>query len=155
MLQLENLTSLVKKRKRVGRGGNRGGTSGKGSKGQKARTGHHGIGINFEGGQMPLVRRLPKRGFKNAMFEKVYHIVNIEDLDSRFNSGDEITKEVLHQVGLIRIKASHKGRFANMVKILGTGELSKKLIVNVDAVSKSAQEAIEKAGGTVHLTREM
>ncbi len=80
MSQLSSLTSLVKKRKRIGRGGSRGGTSGRGNKGQKARTGHSTMRAAFEGGQMPLVRRLPKRGFNNKPFQKEFEIINIDRL---------------------------------------------------------------------------
>ncbi|MEX0939981.1 MAG: 50S ribosomal protein L15 [Candidatus Babeliales bacterium] len=155
MLALDKLTKLVKKRKRVGRGGSRGGTSGKGHKGQKARSGSHGVGYGFEGGQMPLSRRLPKRGFNNVQFETAYAIINLEDLERHFNSGDEVTKDVLYGKGLISKRKSTKGQSATLVKLLGNGSISKQLMVHVDAVSKSAVQAVEKIGGKVHLLKEM
>lgn len=143
MYQLNNLQPLVKKRKRIGRGGSRGGTSGRGNKGQKARSGAH-IGSVFEGGQMPLTRRLPKRGFNNANFRKEYSVVNIDDLDRIFDAGSTVTKEVLVQKGLIPSKKSQGGVW---VKIVGNGQLTKKLDVQADAFSKTAQKAISDRGG--------
>ena len=145
MFRLNSLTSLVKKRKRIGRGGSRGGTSGKGHKGQKARSGG-GIRPGFEGGQMPLHRRLPKRGFSNARFKKVIEIVNIKRLDEVFNEGDAVSRESLIEKGVIRGKRSKK-KF--MLKVLGNGILTKKLIVSADLFSKAAVEAIENIGGQV------
>ena len=145
MFQLNSLSRLIKKRKRIGRGGSRGGTSGRGHKGQKARTGESGIGIGFEGGQMPLVRRLPKRGFSNKRFAKEVKIINLRTLERLCNDGDEVTKERLRELGII------KGKSKFHLKILGMGTLSKKIIVQADAASKSAVEAIEKAGGSVTL----
>jgi large subunit ribosomal protein L15 len=152
---LNKLTSLVKKRKRIGRGGSRGGTSGKGNKGQKARAGGNSIGYGFEGGQMPLARRLPKRGFNNKRFEVLYELVNLEDLERCFNDGDEITKELLIEKKLISPKKSAKGLKAILVKVLAEGSLSKKLVVHADAASKMAVEGIEKAGGTIKLAEEV
>ena len=131
--------------KRVGRGmatGN-GKTAGRGQKGQKSRSGgFHKVG--FEGGQMPLQRRLPKRGFTN-IFRKVYALVNVEALEV-FDADTEVNLELLQAKGLVRkdVKAG--------VKLLGNGELTKKLNIHVDKVSKSAQEKVEKAGGTVTLS---
>lgn len=142
MLQLNDLVKLTKKRKRVGRGGHRGGTSGRGHKGQKARTSGT-VPARFEGGQMPLSRRLPKRGFTNYLFKKEYEIVNLEQLQNMFEDGQTITKELLLQSGCIK-----KG---TLVKILGTGSLQKKLTLEVDACSKSAKEAIERLGGVIKL----
>ena len=130
--------------KRLGRGigSGTGKTSGKGHKGQWARSGG-GVRPGFEGGQMPLTRRLPKRGFKNR-FVKVYTIVNISELE-KFENGTEITPEVLLANGVIaKIEA-------NGVKVLGNGTLTKKLVVKASKFSKSAVEAIEKAGGTVEV----
>ena len=130
--------------KRLGRGigSGLGKTSGKGHKGQWARSGG-GVRPGFEGGQMPLTRRLPKRGFKNR-FVKVYTIVNISELE-KFDNGTEITPEVLLANGVIaKIEA-------NGVKVLGNGTLTKKLVVKASKFSKSAVEAIEKAGGTVEV----
>ena len=130
--------------KRLGRGigSGLGKTSGKGHKGQWARSGG-GVRPGFEGGQMPLTRRLPKRGFKNR-FVKVYTIVNVSELD-KFENGTEITPEVLLSNGVIsKIEA-------NGVKVLGNGALTKKLVVKASKFSKSAVEAIEKAGGSVEV----
>ncbi len=128
-------------RHRVGRGigSGWGKTAGRGHKGQKSRAGgFHKVG--FEGGQMPLYRRLPKRGFTN-IFKKDYAVVNVSDLE-RFDNGASIDEAMLRQAGLV--KGSHDG-----VKVLGDGELSKKLNVSATKFSKSAREIIEKAGGTV------
>ena len=127
-------------KKRVGRGpgSGHGKTSSRGEKGQKSRSGYSGK-RGFEGGQMPLHRRLPKRGFTN-IFKKDYAIVNVSDLE-RFDSGASIDEAMLRQAGLV--KGSHDG-----VKVLGDGELSKKLTVSATKFSKSAREIIEKAGGT-------
>ncbi len=125
--------------KRIGRGhgsGN-GKTAGKGHKGQNARSGG-GVRIGFEGGQMPLARRIPKRGFHN-IFASEYAIVNVSDLN-KFTDGTEVTTELLIASGLI--KKAYDG-----VKILGNGELTAKLTVKAAKFSQSAIEKIEKAGG--------
>ena len=131
-------------RKRIGRGpgSGTGKTSGKGHKGQKARVGHHGVPAWFEGGQMPLQRRIPKRGFRNA-FREVYEVVNLRDL-GRVEDG-VITPEVL---GAHRLVDLGKGR---RVKVLGSGEVKRKLTVRAHAVSASARAKIEAAGGSVEL----
>ena len=142
--ELSTATGATKKRKRVGRGpgsGN-GKTAGRGHKGQQARSGysrHYG----FEGGQMPLFRRIPKRGFTNAQFRIEYDIVNVSALEQYFDAGSDVTKQALLERGLIR---SIKKR----VKILGDGEISKKLNVEADKFSKSAREKISAAGGAVN-----
>ena len=140
MFQLNKLTPLCKKKKRVGRGGSRGGTSLKGHKGQKARSGPK-ISVAFEGGQMPLVRRLPKRGFNNTRFATEVKIVSLEKLNSLFNEGDKVDKQALMEKGVFK----GKGKF--YLKVLGSGELKKKLEVVADAFSKSAKEAITNLGG--------
>ncbi len=140
MFQLNKLESTSKKRKRVGRGGDLGGTSGRGHKGQSARSGGVAMKTWFEGGQMPLSRRLPKRGFNN-IFKKECQIINLKDLETRFSAGDVVNKEVLSKQGLV------KGHKKFLIKILGNGELTKNLTVHADLFSKSAKEAIEKAGG--------
>lgn len=125
--------------KRVGRGigsGN-GKTSGKGHKGQNARSGG-GVRPGFEGGQMPLYRRLPKRGFNN-IFAKQYVTINVEALE-RFENGTEVTPELLKETGVI-------SKVLDGVKVLGRGELSKSLTVKAVKFSESAKEKIEKAGG--------
>ncbi|MEA2488981.1 MAG: large subunit ribosomal protein [Acidobacteriota bacterium] len=127
-------------KKRVGRGpgSGHGKTSSRGEKGQKSRSGYSGK-RGFEGGQMPLHRRLPKRGFTN-IFKKDYAIVNVVDLE-RFDNGATIDDATLRQAGLV--KGANDG-----VKVLGNGELSKKLVVVATKFSKTAREAIEGAGGT-------
>ena len=131
-------------RKRVGRGSGSGigKTAGKGHKGQKARAGH-GMRPGFEGGQMPLPRRLPKRGFHNN-FMKVYSVVNIEALN-RFENGTVITAELLKAEGIIS-KIEKDG-----LKVLGRGELTQRLTVKAAKVSNSAREAIVAVGGTVEV----
>ena len=130
--------------KRLGRGpgSGKGKTSGKGHKGQKARTGHHGIPSWFEGGQMPLQRRVPKRGFKNP-FRTEYEIVNLGQLNKLTES--EITPELMHENRLIDIGNG------NPVKILGDGEITRKITVRAHKVSESARAKIEAAGGTVEI----
>ena len=127
--------------KRLGRGigSGLGKTSGKGHKCQWARSGG-GVRPGFEGGQMPLIRRLPKRGFTNAKFTKQYTIVNISDLE-KFENGVEVTPEILYNAGIIS-KIEEYG-----VKVIGDGELTKKLVVKANKFTKSAVEKIEKAGG--------
>lgn len=131
------------RRRRVGRGESSGlgKTSGKGHKGQKARSGAS-IRPTFEGGQMPLARRLPKKGFNNAQFKTNFAIVNVSSLEAKFSDGDEVTEASLREKGLV------KG-ICDAVKVLGNGDLSKKFSVSVDKVSASAREKIEKAGGSV------
>jgi large subunit ribosomal protein L15 len=129
-----------KLKKRVGRGfgSGHGKTSGRGHKGQGALAGWTSPLI-FEGGKMPLIRRIPKRGFNNQ-WGKVVAVVNLRDLEDNFRSGDEVTLESLRAHNLA------KGRF-DVLKILGEGDLTKKLKVSAHAFSKSAQEKIEKVGG--------
>jgi large subunit ribosomal protein L15 len=158
MLLLHELPALVKKRKRIGRGGSRGGTSGRGSKGQRARSGgrKRKLSAGFEGGQMPLYRRLPKRGFNNDRFgEAEMHIISLEQLNNAFEEGATVDLAALVQKGLVSKKKSQKGMSNQMIKILGNGTLSKKLIVNADAFSKSAVTAIENLGGEVRLMKGM
>jgi large subunit ribosomal protein L15 len=130
-----------KKKKRVGRGdgSGHGGTAGKGAKGQNARSGHS-VRPNFEGGQMPLTRRMPKRGFKNPM-RRIIAIVNIEQL-KKFQEGSIVNRESLAAFGLV------SGR-VDGIKVLGNGEINFPLSVNVDSVSRGAREKIEAAGGTI------
>ena len=128
--------------KRLGRGigSGLGKTSGKGHKGQWARSGG-GVRPGFEGGQMPLIRRLPKRGFKNGLFKKEYTVVNIGLLNDLFNDGDVITIEDLKAKGIIS-KIEEYG-----LKVLGDGEVTKKLTVKAAKFTASAKEKIENAGG--------
>ena len=128
------------KRLGCGESSGHGKTSGKGHKGQKARSGGS-IRLGFEGGQMPLHRKMPKRGFNNAQFKTVYGIVNVADLE-RFDAGTTIDEAMLRAAGLVR-------GTIDGVKILGDGELSKKLSVNVTKVTGAAREKIEKAGGSI------
>lgn len=154
MVGLHKLTGLLKKRKRVGRGGSRGGTSGKGHKGQKARSGGY-VRIGYEGGQMPLYRRLPKRGFNNTQFQQEVITVNIDDLERVFENGAQITRETLVEKGLIKIANGAKGANEVAVKVLGNGTLTKNFVVTVDAFSKSALKAIQDCGGQARLNKEM
>ena len=149
MIQLHTLKPLVKKRKRVGRGGDRGGTSGKGHKGQKARSGGS-VNARFEGGQMPLHRRLPKRGFKNVRFQTEQYVVDVAQIDKAFDEGTEITKELLIEKKLIKPR---KSLATFNLKVLGN-QASKKLIVHADAFSKGAMKAIQEAGGQARLIKE-
>jgi len=145
-VKLEELKSppgANKRVKRVGRGtgSGHGKTSTRGHKGQKARSGG-GVRPGFEGGQMPLQRRLPKRGFTN-IFKKEYAIVNIRELNS-FEDGSEINPEVLQNAGLIK-------SIKDGVKILGDGELEKKLTVRAHKISRQAEEKITARGGRVEV----
>jgi large subunit ribosomal protein L15 len=145
MIRLHNMRTRPGSRHRVKRLGSgessgHGKTSGKGHKGQKARSGGS-LRLGFEGGQMPLIRRLPKRGFNNAAFHKNYAIVNLSDL-SAFKEGTVVNEQLLRDSNLIR------GHGAGL-KILGGGELKHGLTVETDKISASAREKIEKAGGTV------
>jgi large subunit ribosomal protein L15 len=147
MMRLHNLRPRPGSRHRVkrlgcGESSGHGKTSGKGSKGQKARSGGS-IRLGFEGGQMPLIRRLPKRGFNNAAFHKHYAVVNLSELNA-FKAGTVVNEQLLRESNLVR------GHFAG-IKILGDGELKYDLKVQVDKVSTTAREKIEKAGGTVTL----
>jgi large subunit ribosomal protein L15 len=128
------------KRKRIvgrGQGSGRGTTAGKGHKGQKARSGGKTY-VGFEGGQMPLYRRLARRGFSNAPFKKEWQIINLGQIDEKYEAGETVDHPSLLGKGLI------KG--SSPVKLLAMGELTKKLIIKVAAVSASAKEKIEKAG---------
>ena len=131
-------------RKRIGRGqgSGTGKTSGKGNKGQNARSGG-GVRLGFEGGQTPLYKRLPKRGFTNIHAHE-YAIVNLGDINALFEAGSVVDLEALKKVGLV--KKEHEG-----VKILGNGELDKALTIKAAKFSKSAVEKISKAGGTVEV----
>ncbi|EOS59453.1 50S ribosomal protein L15 [Firmicutes bacterium M10-2] len=144
-MKLHEMKSMAPRtaKKRVGRGpgSGMGKTSTRGQKGQNARSGG-GVRLGFEGGQTPIARRLPKRGFTNFN-RKEYAIVNVKDLN-RFEDGTEVTPALLIESGLVK-------KELNGVKILGNGELTKKLTVKAAKFSKSAQEAIENAGGKVEV----
>jgi large subunit ribosomal protein L15 len=142
--ELHNLkpaAGATRKRKRIGRGPGSGSgkTAGRGHKGQRSRSGYS-RRWGFEGGQMPLVRRIPKRGFTN-IFRVGYQVVNLRDLDRVFDAGDTVSPELMADRGLIR-------RGDTPVKILAAGELGKKLTVQAHAFSKNAQAGIEAAGGS-------
>jgi large subunit ribosomal protein L15 len=135
----------TKEAKRLGRGigSGLGKTSGKGHKGQNARSGG-GVRPGFEGGQMPLVRRLPKRGFTNV-FKKEYVVINLNDLEG-FKNGETVTYKILADKGIIKRSQNAYG-----IKVLGGGALTKKLSVEASKFSKSAAEAIKKAGGATEV----
>ena len=126
--------------KRLGRGSSSGTgkTSGRGENGQNSRSGG-GVRIGFEGGQLPLYRRLPKRGFSNAMFKKTYAVINVSDLN-RFEDGAEVTPELLFEMGIIKKQLSG-------IKVLGNGTLAKKLTVWANKFSNEAKQKIEAQGG--------
>ena len=130
----------IKTRKRVGRGAGSGlgKTSGKGHKGQNARSGG-GVRPGFEGGQLPLFRRLPKRGFSNAPFKKEYAVINLSDLN-KFENDAVVTPELLKEMGVVKNSLSG-------IKVLGNGTLDKKLVVRAHKFSSKAKEEIEKLGG--------
>ena len=134
-----------KTRKRVGRGESSGlgKTCGKGSNGQKSRSGAS-IQGGFEGGQMPLIKRVPKRGFSNYPFKKEYAVINVMDLEELFDNGTEITAELLLESGVIK-------KVLDGIKVLGDGDITKKFTVKVQKISESAKNKIEAAGGKVEV----
>ncbi len=138
--ELSPAAGSTKARKRIGRGAGsgQGKTAGKGHKGQLARAGR-GMRPGFEGGQMPLQRRLPKRGFNN-IFRKEIAIVNVADIDAAFDNGAVVTIDALVEKGLVK-------QVLDGVKVLGNGEISKSLTVQANAFSESAKQKIENAGG--------
>ncbi len=137
-----------KKKKIVGRGSSSGlgTTAGKGNKGQQSRSGGK-VYVGFEGGQMPLYRRIARRGFSNYWFKKDVAIVNLIDLEAKFADGDTVNKDTLVLKGLV-------SKSDKLIKILANGEVTKKLNVTVNKISSSAKEKLEKAGGTVTVTGE-
>ncbi|HEX5791349.1 MAG TPA: 50S ribosomal protein L15 [Luteolibacter sp.] len=145
-MQLHNYSPNPGAKRRVkrlgcGESSGHGKTSCKGNKGQKARSGS-GTRVGFEGGQMPLHRRLPKRGFNNYDFRDVFGVVNVGDLDGRFEAGAVINEESLRKVGLLN------GRF-DKIKLLADGEVEKAYTIELDKVSAAARAKIEKAGGSI------
>ena len=142
--QLSPAEGSKKERKRIGRGvaSGQGKTAGKGHKGQKARAGR-GMRIGFEGGQMPLQRRVPKRGFVN-IFGKEIAIVNVAELEKKFDGGAVIDVEALLASGLVK-------KALDGVKVLGNGDLTKSFTVKANAFSESAKQKIEAAGGTAEV----
>ncbi|MBQ9238873.1 MAG: 50S ribosomal protein L15 [Treponema sp.] len=143
-------TGANRKRKRVGRGSSSGlgTTAGRGNKGQQSRSGKRLPYVGFEGGQMPLYRRIAQRGFSNAVFKKQYECVNVGDVAAKFADGETVNRETLAAKGFFSKKSKA------LVKILGNGDVSQKLTVQVDKISASAKEKIEKAGGVVTVTEE-
>ncbi|MCT6806961.1 50S ribosomal protein L15 [Lactobacillus mellis] len=141
--ELQTSPGSRRSRKRVGRGTSSGygKTAGRGQKGQLARSGGK-TRLGFEGGQMPLFRRMPKRGFNNIN-RKEYAIINLDDLN-QFRAGSEVNARVLLEAGVIKKELSG-------IKLLANGELKKKLTVKVNKVSKAAKEAVEAAGGTIEV----
>ena len=147
-ISLHNLhpnPGATKKKKRLGRGrgSGTGKTSGKGVKGQKARSGHHGARYAFEGGQMPMPRRVPKRGFKNMNRVEAFPI-NVSTLEALFETGATVDIGVLRGLGLVP-------KLVDTIKILGDGELTKKLTVKAHSASSAAKEKIAAAGGTIEI----
>ena len=136
-----NASPEAKSRKRVGRGpgSGLGKTAGRGENGQKSRSGAS-IPAWFQGGQTPLYRRVPKRGFNNARFRTEYATINLSDLNKYFNDGEEVTPEILKEKGIIKQQLCG-------VKVLGNGELEKKLTIKANRFSSSAVTKIESAGG--------
>lgn len=143
--ELQPAAGSVKDVKRIGRGhgSGQGKTAGKGHKGQKARSGGS-IRPGFEGGQMPLQRRIPKRGFNNKVFAKEFATVNVSELEKRFENGAVVDADALLESGAIK-------KVMDGVKILGNGELSKKLTVKAVKFTEAAKEKIEKAGGSAEV----
>ena len=140
--ELSNANATARKRVGRGPGSGTGKTSGKGHKGQNARSGG-GVRPGFEGGQLPLFRRLSKRGFNNYNFRTVYATVNVGDLE-RFEEGTTVTKESLIEVGLVK-------KELDGIKVLGNGELTKKLTVKANKFSSTAKTKIENVGGTTEV----
>ena len=144
-------------RRRIGRGHGSGWgkTAGKGHNGQKQRSGTY-VSAAFEGGQMPLIRRVPKRGFSNSEFKKDMLVINLKDIVDKFNANEEVTLETLIQAGVVKnakfITTSEGERiYTSLLKIVGNYELEKALKVKAHRVSKGAKEAVEKFGGSVEL----
>lgn len=147
-ISLHNLhpnPGATKRKKRLGRGrgSGKGKTSGKGVKGQKARPGHHGARLAFEGGQMPMPRRVPKRGFTNRNRVEAFPI-NVSLLETIFESGESVDIDVLRSKGIIP-------KMVDTIKILGEGELTKKLTIKAHRASATAKDKVEKAGGSIEI----
>lgn len=142
MEQIKAPVGANKKKSIVGRGtGSKGRTAGRGRDGQNSRSGG-GTRPGFEGGQMPLYRRIAHRGFSNYPFKEIYTVINVSKLEEKFKDGDVVNEDSLREKGLLKGKKS-------LVKILGDGEITIKLDVQVKKIAKSAKEKIEKAGGKV------
>lgn len=160
-MNLNELTSsnVRKDKKRIGRGHGSGWgkTAGKGHNGQKQRSGKN-LSPAFEGGQMPLIRRIPKRGFSNSPFKKDFIILNLRDIVGKFEDGEEVSlstlveKNIVKNPGFILNENKDGGReYKSLLKVIGEYELTKKLNFKVEKISKTTREIIEKAGGTVEL----
>ena len=136
-------------KRRVGRGSSSGlgTTAGKGNKGQQSRSGSAVPYVGFEGGQMPLYRRIARRGFSNARFKKEYSIFNLKQLEAKYADGETVNRETLKSKGLL-------SKNKTLIKVLGEGDITKKLNIDVDKVSASAKEKIEKAGGSVKVAED-
>ena len=134
-----------KKDRRVGRGSSsgRGSTAGRGNKGQQSRSGGK-VYVGFEGGQMPLYRRIARRGFSNFPFKKEYACFNLCDIEAKYADGGTVNRESLKAKGLV-------GKVVDGIKVLGDGDITKKLTIEVEKISASAKEKVEKAGGSVKL----
>lgn len=147
LAEAKALGLAYKKRMRIGRGigSGKGKTAGRGHKGAKARSGWS-QRLGWEGGQMPLFRRLPKRGFNNKNFRRAFTIINVGELETAFENGATIDLGAVLEKGLVS-----QEKHTDLFKVLGDGALSKKFTVRADAVTKSAREKIEAAGGTVDL----
>lgn len=142
-LDLKAPKGAKKNKKIVGRGSSSGlgTTAGKGNKGQQSRSGGRTY-VGFEGGQMPLYRRIARKGFSNYLFKKHFLCVNLEQLEAKYSDGETVDKASLSAKGLLKNKDA-------FVKVLGNGDLTKKLVLNVDKISESAKTKVEKAGGSV------
>jgi len=150
-MKLNSLTSIAKYKKRVGRGigSGKGKTSGRGHKGQKSRSG---VAIkSFEGGQMPLYRRLPKRGFKSLANKKNFAIISLTKIEEIIAKKSIGTNDKINLKSLQKIKTINK-KYTKL-KLLGSGDLKQKLNIEVNSISKSAKEKVEKLGGTVTLIK--
>lgn len=159
--ELKPAEGSKKDRKRIGRGHGTGWgkTAGKGHNGQKQRSGSF-VSAGFEGGQMPLVRRIPKRGFTNAAFKKDMIVLNLKDFVDKFEDGETVSLESLIEKGVLknpsfRTKYTEQGlkdrQYTSILKVIGVYEINKKLKFVVEKISKSAKELVEKAGGSVEL----
>ena len=145
--ELKPAKGSKKSRKRVGRGESSGygKFSGRGSNGQRSRSGGS-LHLAFEGGQTPFFRRVPKKGFSNFPFKDFFSVINVSDLEKTYETGEVVNRETLIEKGLVRRKKLK-------IKLLGDGEISKKLSVFVDKVSKTAKEKVEKAKGDVTIPK--
>jgi large subunit ribosomal protein L15 len=142
--ELSSAPGATRNKKRIGRGqgSGTGQTAGKGTKGQKARTGHHGARVGFEGGQMPMQRRIPKRGFKN-FFRTEYFAINVGALSERFDAG-VVDVDAMKGAGMVPRKAPR-------VKVLGEGDVTKKLTVRAHAFSETAKTKLAEKGGAAEI----